>query len=343
MLLFDGTCSPTCGGMWIERDGRWHERPLPRPLERMGGGFAWDPAVHGSLLFGGFGDSFGSGDMNDTWIWTGSRWRVVQQNVQPGGTGPPVRQYPAMAYDARSNRMVLFGGSGAAYPDPELGDTWTFDGSGWTQIAPPVAPAPRYDHVMATNPGGGVVLFGGYGKDGLLGDTWIERDGAWSDVQPASSPPARYWAAMAYDQRMKQVVLFGGGATGGVSMGDTWLWDGRTWTQANPPVAPTARLGATMTYDPATGEVWLFGGAGCGPAVCEITNDVWTWDGSTWTRQVATSGPGARWFADCAPSRGGGIALFGGQGGGSSLPMSEMWRWDGPSQTGPARSARSVG
>jgi hypothetical protein len=45
-------------------------------------------------------------------------------------TSPPPRSYSTMAYDPASKQVVLFGGlDGSAY----LGDTWTWNGSTWSQ------------------------------------------------------------------------------------------------------------------------------------------------------------------------------------------------------------------
>src|SRR5262249_31044445 len=45
---------------------------------------------------------------------------------------PPPRSYLAMTYDPASGRIIAFGGdNGTSY----LNDTWTFNGTGWTQIA----------------------------------------------------------------------------------------------------------------------------------------------------------------------------------------------------------------
>ena len=42
-----------------------------------------------------------------------------------------------MAYDPATGTMVLFGGFGEGY----LSDTWTFDGSTWTEQFPATGPA----------------------------------------------------------------------------------------------------------------------------------------------------------------------------------------------------------
>src|SRR5437763_5007458 len=52
---------------------------------------------------------------------------------------PSARSYPAMAYDAVSRKVVLFGGYNGVY----LNDTWTFDGTNWTKIATPISPPVR--------------------------------------------------------------------------------------------------------------------------------------------------------------------------------------------------------
>jgi hypothetical protein len=77
-----------------------------------------------------------------------------------------------MAYDAATSTVVLFGGfnnRGIVF-----GDTWTWDGTTWTQQAPATSPAHRVYASMAYDAATGqVVLFGGLGNHGgLLGGTW---------------------------------------------------------------------------------------------------------------------------------------------------------------------------
>lgn len=84
------------------------------------------------------------GENGDTWTWNGARW-----NVQNPVHSPPARVRASMAYDATHRVVVLFGGStGSAAALHELNDTWTWNGSDWTQVladsAPrsPTVPAP---------------------------------------------------------------------------------------------------------------------------------------------------------------------------------------------------------
>ena len=84
---------------------------------------------------------------------------------------PPARYGEALAYDAATRTVVLFGGDDR-FESP-LGDTWTWDGSTWTKQAPAAHPAARYDTESAYDAATGkVVLFGGLGNNGVLGDTW---------------------------------------------------------------------------------------------------------------------------------------------------------------------------
>jgi hypothetical protein len=64
-----------------------------------------------------------------------------------------------MAYDAATRTVVLFGGQG---PHGVLGDTWTWDGTTWTQQRLAAHPPARSYAAMAYDPAPGtVVLFGG--------------------------------------------------------------------------------------------------------------------------------------------------------------------------------------
>jgi Galactose oxidase, central domain len=101
---------------------------------------------------------------------------------------PPVRWGHAMAYDAAHAQVVLFGGYGGSGAD--LNDTWTWDGTDWTQRTPAHSPAVRENPAMAYDAGHAqVVLFGGAREGGYLGDTWT-----W-DSAPTSPTPGPGTAA----------------------------------------------------------------------------------------------------------------------------------------------------
>ena len=180
-----------------------------------------------------------------------------------------------MAHDASTGTVVLFGGFGAS---SLLNDTWTWDGTTWTQQHPASSPSIRgyaaaaYDAATGT-----VVLFGGEHPDGAdFRDTWTWDGTTWTQQQPATSPRARQNAAIADDVATGTVVLFGG-FNSRVSpnyLSDTWTWDGTTWTKQHPAVHPSARDYAAMADDVATGTVVLFGG---GASDGGVLGDTWTW------------------------------------------------------------------
>src|SRR5437762_11434056 len=100
-------------------------------------------------------------------------------------TSPPARSYLAMTYDPASGKIVMFGGyDGTGY----LNDTWTFDGTTWSQVATPISPPRRAAAQIAYDASTQkVVLFGGYDGTRYLGDTWIWNGKTlrWSRAQPA--------------------------------------------------------------------------------------------------------------------------------------------------------------
>ena len=249
-----------------------------------------------------------------------------------------------MAYDAATSQLVLFSGSGAAGAPR---DTWTWDGSTWTQQSPAASPPARYYASMAYDPATSqLVLFGGgMNSTGIAGDTWTWDGTTWTQQSPATRPAARFGASMAYDPATSQLVLFGGIGLDGLPFRDTWTWDGTTWTQQSPAASPPARYQASMAYDAATSQLVLFGGVG-GPS--GIAGDTWTWDGTTWTQQSPATSPPARYNAsmayDPATSQ---LVLFGGAQ--STGIIGDTWTWDGttwtqqsPATSPPARYAASM-
>jgi hypothetical protein len=222
-----------------------------------------------------------------------------------------------MAYDASTGQLVLFGGGNSGL----LNDTWTWNGTNWTQQFPAASPAPRYYAAMAYDASNGqVVLFGG-AASGILGDTWAWNGATWTQQFSATSPAPRYYAAMAYDASYGQVVLFGGNNGYGGILGDTWTWNGTNWTQESPAASPPARNSAAMAYDASNGQVVVFGGAGADGA---FLGDTWTWNGTTWTQQSLAASPPVRFEAAMAyDASTGQLVLFGGDGG--SGVLADTW------------------
>lgn len=276
-----GVPSPVpCPGpdTWIHVSGPTGAGSAGAPVGRRGHAMAADATGH-VVLFGGVG---ASSHLNDTWIWSGAGWQVVNTP-----SAPLQRAFHAMSFDASRNRVVLFGGSLFGVP---LGDTWEWDGSTWSLVAS-TGPSPRYGHVMAYDAVRmRTVLFGG--TDGAVkGDTWTWDGHTWS-LASGSGPAPRRSAAAVYDPGLGRIVLQGGedGAIPQNAFDDTWEWDGTAWTEADTldvPAHPGARSRHAMAYARDCARPTLYGGGGSGNVLA------WRWRGAEW-RADPNPGPGAR-------------------------------------------------
>jgi len=252
--------------------------------------------------------------------------------------GPGGREGAAMAYDAASGEVVLFGGTGCPERCPNLpvfGDTWTWDGGTWTRRQPSASPSARYHATMAYDAARGVIVLFGGARPGFnpdqLGDTWTWDGRTWIEQHPTVSPSAREGASMAFDTARRQVVLFGGGSFigGRVLPPETWAWDGSAWSRLSPEVSPPARTLASMAYDETRHVVVLFGG---GPSAANYLADTWTWDGRTWSKEHPEEGPYAKFSAAMEYAGNiGAVVMFGGEGCtmGCVGQDQSMWSWNG--------------
>jgi hypothetical protein len=292
---------------------------------------AYDEGNQTAVLFGGQGLS---SYLNDTWTWNGASW-----TEQHPPLSPPARFGAAMAYDATRKVVVLFGGMGdlSSFQIGALGDTWTWNGTTWTEQHPMVSPSPRRGASLAFDATSGqVVLFGGDAAHRVplfLNETWLWNGTTWTQRNPASSPAGRVGAILAYDDAASQLVLFGG-ANG--MLGDTWIWDGRTWIQGEPSLSPSPRYDASAAYSSSDGELLLFGGWS-GYSGWRL-DETWAWNAQTW-RQLHPSNPSARMAASMSRGPSGSVVLFGGSGlapKGVHGELNDTWIWHDADWT-PAR------
>jgi hypothetical protein len=241
---------------------------------------ARDPETGRIIFFGGGAlGAQGQGEfVEGTWAYDPSTGEWFEF---PDVAQPPNRAGHALAHGGASGLIVMFGGgepprtcgvSGPCALFP-LGDTWVLDpASGeWQQKFPATAPSARYGAAMAYDTESEMlVLFGGAVRTGSafvnepFGDTWTYDVAAdsWTELAPAESPPARAWHRMTYDPGSDRILLFGGGAPGGVD-GLVWAYDANenTWGPFAA-TGPSPRWGGVVTFDEQSRKLVVVGGRG---------------------------------------------------------------------------------
>src|ERR1051325_7275843 len=164
---------------------------------------------------------------------------------------PSARQLVTqMAYDEARDRILMFGGQRGGPQFTFLNDTWSWDGSGWTQLHPGTTPPARVNGMMAYDAATQLmILFGGQNTAGILADTWSWDGTTWTKRSPSVAPSARVHSAIASDPLTGHILLFGGFDSVGQDLADTWTWDGTTWVKLTPSSTPSPRDSGAMAYD----------------------------------------------------------------------------------------------
>jgi hypothetical protein len=257
-----------------------------------------DPATGQLLAYDDYLACSTPPEPTETWTWDGAGWTSHVQ-VAP----PHPRSSSALGYDQASRQVVMFGGFvSCGVPASQAGlvnETWTWNGSIWTQQHPATSPSARYGACAAGDAATGqFIVYGGQGNIAYqpvnLSDTWNWTGSTWQPLSPSTTPPAGY-CAMTYDASAKVIVMLV--ATSGDSAMQTWLWNGSDWTRA----ADVPVVGeANVSYDPDTGtDLTYIGDTDCTSLApshgmkCVQTDQLWSWDGASWTQLPATNAPEA--------------------------------------------------
>ncbi|MBK6403948.1 MAG: hypothetical protein IPF66_02270 [Holophagales bacterium] len=378
-------------------------------------------------LFGGTHETANGLEMrNDLWRWDGTNWTWMSGSNEPNQLGiygtkgvaapanRPGARHSAVSWTDASGSLWLFGGYGQAESlTGGLNDLWKWDGKNWTwksgerwpssvgyvgtkgEAAPGYTPGARSEAVSWRDESGNLWLSGGLdyrAMGGLryLNDTWRWDGTNWAWMSgtdgsslfgtygppgvplPGNLPGARI-GALAWTTADGSFSVFGGGGFARSSSGalnDLWLWDGTSWTWANgsdwpnvpgthgtkgvpaPENVPGSRGGAVSWTD-SDGHFWLMGGSGPGIGGWGDRNDLWTWDGASWTWVsgseeanqpgiYGTNGvpapenvPGGRSGATSWTDGSGSFWLYGGYGQAESWRgyLNDLWKWNGTAWT----------
>lgn len=277
---------------WVWDGENWSEvNPQHKPAPRSGGGMAYDQSSQQIVMFGGdgvnssLGDTwlwnwdrmdweeqvpvvsptprgvpfmsydyknsnvvlFGGGVLNDTWVWDGENSTWIKKNP---AHSPSARAFGQMSYNPIKQNVVLFGGNGGGQI---LSDTWTWDGTDWTEHVTANTPPARFGYGLSYD-GAHIILFGGDGVGNVqLRDTWFWDGSNWTQQNIVTNN--RGHIGMVYDERKDQVVSFGGygGSSGSPIINETWT------LQSSPIVTTGSVESVGSTYAHLNGELVMTG------------------------------------------------------------------------------------
>ena len=313
IMILVAACSPATPSATPPPPPTWTPRfPTPEPVEgvelypskRAGAQIAYDTKTNRAIMFGGAAamPCWDECDLLDeTFIFEAARdaWILVEPPVSPGA-----RTNPAMAYDAESDRTILYAGfmSNEIYA-PQ--DTWAYDmkTNTWSKMKTE-GPPNRYGHSLVyDSESDRMILFGGWNFVENVGtnDTWAYdyNTDTWSEVMSAVKPPGRNFQSMVYDSKADRVIMWGGD-TGGVNDTSVWIFNYNTqaWEERKTTAGPTSRWLHGMSYDANADRTILFGGyTGSGESAPDFSlnsAETWAYDYNlnTWTLLNPNGNPG---------------------------------------------------
>ncbi|MFH1808076.1 MAG: hypothetical protein ABIJ09_04985 [Pseudomonadota bacterium] len=343
---FDDTWAWT-GTAWTPADG------ARRPEARHGHTAVYDAARQQVFLFGGnTGRELPTGPVqrsNSTWLRDPRGWRQIRPEISPDP-----RIDLAMAYDAVSQKTLLYGGSTSSSSCDRT--TWLWDGETWHALATAVSPTACHQHALAHDVSRGrTVLYGGAHFSGVISypdeDTW-EWDGSqWSKPSALGHPRSLRQSALVYDGLRDRSVLYGGHFS--CTQSETWEWrfdalncfpsDEACWTRLSNTGGPTSCQLFAMAYDEGRDRVVLNGGTDAASACLDETWEFGEWGVPTcavagepcWGLLSPAQQPPALQYHAMVydPGRQQTLLFGGGQCANPLVYTDETWEWNGTTWT----------
>jgi hypothetical protein len=268
VVLFGGNLNyegPRLNDTW-EWDGEsWTQLfPPQTPPARAGHSLAYDRDRARVVLFGGEAGGQNQDDVifGDVWEWDGAQW--TERNVSEY---LPSDNFGNTAYDARRDRLVMFGGfKYAANPSYPLDETWEWDGVRWQQRTPKTVPPARTLPLLVFDESRQRVLMtGGSGASNTPQDTWEWDGNDWLPLSAAIDSFSGRLVSLFHDRAEGKTVLLGDQGA--------WQLDGATWRSLGSSAYPAEGFVQTA-YDSAKQDLIV------------SSRDAlwsWAWKTNTWT------------------------------------------------------------
>lgn len=270
------TLSPQAPEIWNLqlRCGLGH---FPVPAFRSGHSAIYDPLRDRMIVFGGDLDvhddyNYNVSPANDVWAWnldgvTG--WT----ELATGGPRPDPRTAHSAIYDAKPDRMIVFGGwNGATY----FNDVWELrfePAPTWERILPSGKPPPPLRRHVAIHDRlrDRMLVHGGevssYSPNTAIWELSLRGTPAWRElsVQTFFAPKPRWGHSAVYDPPRDRLIFFGG-LDGNSTKSDVWalsLHGTPRWHQFAPDGGYWMnRLWASLVFDESEDQLVMYGGYG---------------------------------------------------------------------------------
>jgi hypothetical protein len=292
---------PLMNDTW-EYDGtRWVKAPLqPTLAPRANVAISYDPLRERVFAFGGAGVGA------DTLMWTGSQWQAITTVISP----PAPRIAARMTFDPVLGESLLYGGNSSN--GGGHGDTWTFNGTRWQQLADPVKPRARWESSLAYDPTRGVaVAYGGRDIPVDFDETWEWHGDVWTRVSPVLTPGPLITHGSTFDPIRNRVVVSFGHASG-ICQINSYSYDalGSSWDPI-PGTRPLPRCRVELVPSDAHQGVVMHGGSNSG----NPRSDTWVLRVNGWEELATTNAPLRSDYAMSYDSRRAEVVIYGGDAG----------------------------
>ena len=167
---------------------------------------------------GRFDDTIALDLGNNTWT-----------QIKPIDEVPLNRCLHESVYDAKTDRMIMFGGCSSGYGPCPQDDAWSLDveAKEWNEIKPSGSkPSGRSNPSLVSDDSGRLILFGGRTGGGRSSDIWTLdiASGKWTELTPSGEgPEPRSSHDAAWNPDTGQMIVFGGRSNSG-NLNDLWLF-----------------------------------------------------------------------------------------------------------------------